>query len=147
MTKQQMLDAIENAKNVHIKQMKKIESVLDGKKIDDPTALGKMECECGQWFHANEQEIIAILGMQFFERLDKHHEVWHLNYASIYKLLFVEEKKGLFSKVLSSITQDSMKIDKAKFYYTQLQRDTFELLKTSEAASRRVIALSDAKFK
>ena len=147
MTKQQMLDAIENTKHIHLEQMQKIESVIDGKKIDKPTALGKMECECGQWFYANEQEMISILGMQFFERLDKQHETWHLDYASIYNLLFLEEKKGLLSKVLSSITQDSMKIDKAKFYYAQLKKDTDELLHTADAALRRVAALSDTKFK
>ncbi len=147
MTKQQILDAIENTKHIHLEQMQKIESALNGKSIEKPTALGKMECECGEWLYANKQEMIAILGMQFFERLDKQHETWHLDYVSIYNLLFLEKKKGLFSKVLSSINKDSMKIDKAKFYYVQLKKDTDELLNTADAAFRRVTALSNTKFK
>ena len=147
MTKDQMLDAIENAKTVHMQQMQKIESEIAGKKIDNPTALGKMDCACGVWFHANEAVMKEILGLQLFERLDEKHEQWHKDYASIYNIFFKkEEKKGLLSKIIGSSSSDSMKIDKAKLYYSDLKKDTQELLKVSDSALRRVAALNDSKF-
>jgi len=146
MTKSQMIDAIENAKNIHLEQMRKLELEISGKKIDNPTALGKMECECGVWFYTHEKEMKEILGLQLFSRLDKSHEKWHLDYANIYKLFFVEEKKGFFSKILASVKVDQMKLDKAKLYYTELQADTEELLNITESALRRVLALNESKF-
>lgn len=145
MTKSQMIEAIENAKEVHKTQMNKIKSEISGKKIDKPTAPGKMECECGIWFHANEKEMKNILGLQLFEHLDRDHEKWHTDYVNIYKLFFVEEKKGIFSKLLGS-GHDQMKIDKAKVYFSELEKDTQALLLTADVALRRVMALQDSKF-
>jgi len=141
-----MLEAIENAKTVHLVQMEKIASEIAGKKIDNPTALGKMECECGVWFHEHEKEMKAILGLQFFERLDKKHEKWHLDYANIYNIFFKEEKKGFLSKIIGSSKHDMMELDKAKLYYSELKADTQELLQVADAAIRRVSALSESKF-
>jgi len=146
MTKVEMLEAIENAKHVHLEQMGKIKSEIAGKKVKNPTALGKMDCECGIWFHAHEKEMKSVCGLQLFERLDKSHEKWHIDYANIYNLFFKEEKKGLFSKIIGSSTSNEMKLDKAKLYFSELQKDTDELLAISESAVRRVSALSDSKF-
>ena len=146
MTKVEMVQAIENAKHVHLEQMDKIESEIAGKKVENPTALGKMDCECGIWFHAHEKEMKNICGLQLFERLDKSHEKWHIDYANIYNLFFKEEKKGLFSKIIGSHKISEMKLDKGKLYFSELQKDTDELLSASESALRRVSALSDSKF-
>jgi len=148
MNKSQMLDAIQNAKMLHIEQMKKIKDVIDGKSVTDPTPLSKTECECGIWFYNNEEVMKNILGAQLFERLDKNHENWHKDYLDIYNIFFKEEiKVSLFSKVLGKGKFDAMTIDKAKLYFAQLQKSTEELLKVSESALRRVAALQDTKFK
>lgn len=148
MTKEVMLQEIENAKHIHLEEMSKIESVIAGKKIDNPTALSKMECTYGIWFYGNAKEMQNIFGLQLFERLDKAHEKWHMNYASIYNLFFKkEEKKGLFSKLIGSGKPDEMTIDRAKLYFADLQKDTAELLAVSDAAIRRVGALNESKFK
>ena len=141
-----MLDAIENAKQIHVAQMDKIQSVIDGKKVDNPTALGKMDCECGVWFYSNEKRMKEILGAQLFDRLDQYHEKWHRDYVNIYDIYFKEEKKSFFSKFLGTNQPDEMMRDKAKLYYSELKKDTAELLKASESATRRVAALSDTKF-
>jgi len=146
MTKLEMLEAIENAKQVHIAQMDKIKAVIAGKEIKRPTALGKMECECGIWFYSNAQQIKSVLGLQFFERLDRSHENWHRDYVSIYEIYFKEEKKGFFAKILGANKVDDLQKDKAKLYFLELQKDTEELLSVSEAAKRRISALNDSKF-
>ena len=146
MTKEEMLEAMENAKNVHLHQMQKVSDEIKGKKIENPTALGKMECECGIWFHNNEERMKEICGLQLFERLDTSHEKWHSDYASIYKLFYAEEKKGIFLKIKETLSSNQMKIDKAKVYYSELKRDTEELLSVAESATRRIGALSNSKF-
>jgi len=148
MTKQEMLDAIENAKQIHLNQMDKLKAVIAGKEIKTVIPLAKTECECGLWFHSHESEIKSILGLQFFERLDKSHEQWHQDYASIYDIYFKnEQKKGFFAKIMGSTNKvDGLLQDKAELYYVELQKDTEELLNVVEAAKRRILALGDAKF-
>jgi hypothetical protein len=146
MTKEEMIDAIENAKEMHMNQMLKIESEISGKKVTHKTALEKMDCKYAIWFHSHEKVIKEILGMQFFERLDKHHKAWHHSYANIYKMFLEDEKKGFFSKLLGSSESTSMKMDKAKLYYSELQEDTGELIKAADTAIRRVRALQTSKF-
>jgi len=146
MTKSELVDAIENAKHVHQEQMDKIESEIAGEKIENPTALGKMDCECGIWFHSHTKLMQDILGLQLFERLDKSHEKWHMDYVNIYNLFFKEKKKGVFTKILGFGKPNEMTLDRAKLYYQELQKDTDELLKISDSAIRRVLALSDSKF-
>jgi hypothetical protein len=88
-----------------------------------------------------------ILGAQLFERLDKHHEDWHKEYHNIYNIFFKEEKKtGFLAKILKRDRVDSLTLDKAKLYFTELQKSTDELLKASESATRRIMALKDSKF-
>jgi hypothetical protein len=149
MTKAQMLDAIENAKKIHLQEMQKIRTVLDGKKIDNPTALAKTECACGMWFYTHESQMKEILGAQLFERLDKYHENWHKEYLNIYNIFFKEEKKktGFFAKILKSDKIDTLLLDKAKLYFIDLQKSTDALLLVSEAVTRRISALNDTKFK
>ena len=146
MTKAEMLRAIENAKHIHLEQMDKIKLEISGKEVRNPTALGKMDCECGIWFYGHEKEMKSVCGLQLFERLDKSHEQWHIDYANIYNLFFKEERKGLFSKIIGFGRRNEMQLDKAKLYFSELQKDTEELLAISDSAIRRVSALSETKF-
>lgn len=50
MTRSEMIAAIENAKSIHQAQMHKIELVIAGDEVENPTAITKTDCECGIWF-------------------------------------------------------------------------------------------------
>jgi len=146
MTKEQMLEALESAHQTHQQQMEKIRTVIEGKEIENPPAIGKMECVCGSWFYAHVDAMKRILGLQLFERLDSAHEAWHRDYVNIYNIYFKEEKKGFFSKLLGANKVDPLQQDKAKLYFIELEKDSEELLSASASAQRRVTALSDSKF-
>ena len=141
-----MIKALEDAKKLHQLQMSKIEQLIEGKKIEHPTAVGKMDCECGSWFYSNKDKMVAILGLQLFERLDNTHEEWHREYSKIYNIFFKEEKKSFFSKLIGSKV-DPLELDKVKLYYSDLRKITESLLHTADSALRRVSALSSEKFK
>jgi len=140
-----MLHALEHAKKVHQEQMLKIEKLLEGKEVSSPTPLAKTECGCGEMFYDNQEEMIAILGLQLFEKLDMYHSLWHVEYAKIYKIFF-KEKRGLFSKMFKS-KPTSLELDKAKMYRNELVQISNDLYHVSETALRRVSALSATKFK
>jgi hypothetical protein len=146
MTKSDMLKAIEAAEATHLEQMKKITAAISGQKVENPTALGKMECECGVWFYSNERIMKQILSPQLFDRLDLAHENWHQEYAHLYAIFFKDSQKGGFlSKIIKRKIPKEL-YDKAKYYYKELQLATDELLHVTVSAKRRVMALPDAKF-
>ena len=147
MTKSQTLQAIEKVKLSHIEQMQKIELMLRGVSVENPTTVSKMKCEFGEWLYGENSAFIAnILGAQFYEQLDREHEAWHIEYAKIYALLFQKKKEGFFTKVFSSNKPDTLSIEKAKIYYIELEAATKRLLKTLEKSIRRITAINTSKF-
>lgn len=148
MKKNEMLQAIELAKETHQKQMEKIKDIIKGKDVERPTALGKMECECGQWFYSNKDKMTQILGHQLFERLDKIHEQWHKDYSRVYEIhqKLQKKKTGFFSKVIHS-RMSTLDADKLKLYYRELSQITDDMFREADTALRRVAALPESKFK
>jgi hypothetical protein len=147
MRKEEVLQALETAEDLHLQQMKKIVSAISGEHISNPTALGKMECECGQWFYANEALMKKILSPQLFQRLDDAHERWHTEYENIYDIFFRDNQKS--GGILSRLIKRKVPLqayDKAKYYYKELQLATDDLLLVSLSAKRRVQALPQTKF-
>ena len=147
MNKQDTLAILLDAKKRHIEQMGKIELLLAGKKVDNPTPLGKMECDFGKIFYGQKDVFFHLLGAQFYEKIDKLHEQWHLGYVKINALFFQEKSEGFFSKILGAHKIDPLTYDKAKLYYVELKAVTSELLKLLDISIRRVEATSDTKFK
>lgn len=147
MNKEMTLNALQDAKKRHLEQMEKIEILLGGKRIKNPTPVSKTECEFGKIFYGQKEHFYSLLGAQFYERLDLLHEQWHKQYAKIDALFFEEKSEGFLSKLLGSSKIDPLHYDKAKLYFVELNTITQELLKLLETSMRRVEALSDTKFK
>lgn len=147
MTKSQTLEAIEKARLAHIEQMKKIDLMLRGMSVENPTSVSKMQCAFGKWLYGEQKDfIVSILGLQFYEELDRAHEAWHVEYAKIYALLIPKKREGFFAKVFQKSSIDTLTIDKAKAYYVDLEANTKQLLKMLEKSQRRMMATSEAKF-
>ncbi len=147
MVKSEMQEAIKKAKEAHELQMQKIEAAMNGKEIDNPTALNKTECEFGKWLYDDKNRMKVIIGSQFFTSLDIEHEKWHTEYTKIYNILFDEKnKKGFFSRLLGKSSIDPMELDKVKLYYADLQETTIRLLHILASSQRRIDALPESKF-
>ncbi len=147
MTKSQTIEAIEKARLSHIGQMQKIELMLKGVSVDNPTTVSKMKCEFGKWLYGRDEHFIKnLLGLQFYEELDREHEAWHIEYAKIYELLFAKKKEGFFAKIFQKNTLDTLSLDKAKAYYVELTVNTERLLKLLEKSKRRMMAINESKF-
>ena len=146
MDKKTTLAAIEKAKLSHEAQMAKIETLLDGLDVKNPTALAKTDCTFGKWLYADENHLEEILGTQFFLKLETQHEEWHIQYAKIYNIFFKDKKSGFFSGLLGMNKVDDLLVDKAKMYFRELQPLSETLIQTLDASHRRATAMSDAKF-
>jgi len=147
MTKSESIEAIEKARLSHIKQMEKIDAVLNGMSVENPTTVSKMKCDFGKWLYGDDKDFIAsILGSLFYEQLDVAHENWHIEYAKIHALLFQEKKTGFFAKLFDLNKIDSLTIDKAKTYFVELEQTTNTLLGILEKSKRRMDAISESKY-
>ena len=147
MTKEQTLESVKKAREAHLLQMDKIEAIIEGEKVENPTAVSKKECDFGRWIYDDTNHLKELIGRQFYEKLDAKHEQWHMEYTRIYNIFFKENKKGLFSKLFGNSNVDSLELDKAKLYYSELKTTTQELLKVLASVERRLEALNEAKFK
>ncbi|MDY0121086.1 MAG: CZB domain-containing protein [Sulfurimonas sp.] len=147
MTKQQTLESIQTARKNHEVQMQKINALVSGKTIVDPTSVSKRECTFGKWLYEDEKYLREILGAQFYETIEQLHGKWHEQYYKIYEIFFTKPKPGLLSKVLKLNKVSMLEQDKAKLYYAELQQNTQELLNMMSVSERRVMALQDSKFK
>ena len=142
-TKNDYLTYIDTTKKELEKNLLQVELVLDGAKEENLHLENKHECYFGKWLYAHE-DVKDYIGFQQFEKLDLLHTQWHTHYAKIYQI-FMPEKKGLFSKLLSK-KHSQLEIDKAKAYYDDLKIITDEIIKLLEIAKRRINALSESKF-
>ena len=147
MNKSDTLKILLDVKNRHLEQMVKIDALVSGKNIENPTPISKMDCEFGSIFYGQKDDFFHLLGAQFYERIDKLHEQWHVEYIRIYNIFFLEKREGLLSKFLGAKKINSLDYDKAKLYFVELKSITGELLRLLDASLRRIEALSDSKFK
>jgi len=146
MNKENALNAIHEAKKAHELQMEKIEATINGKDIQNPTAVVRTECSFGRWLYDENNHIKEILGLQFFTNLEVAHTKWHNEYMKIYDIFFEGRKKAFFSDKLKPKKVSEMDLDKAKLYYVELKETTDELLRAIASSERRLSALSESKF-
>ncbi|MFK5937328.1 MAG: CZB domain-containing protein [Sulfurimonas sp.] len=147
MNKEDAILSIQKAIESHKAQMVKIEKLVYGQPVDNPTAVSKVKCDFGKWLYGEDNNVQKILGEQFYEKLDTLHEQWHKEYLRIYNIFFKDNKKGFLSKLLGSKKIDSLEFDKAKLYYAELGETTTSLLASLGSSLRRLEAMNAAKFK
>jgi len=141
--KEIVLKNINAARESHLAQMTKLDLLINGSKVENPTPVSKDKCVFGKWFYSGDH-LKEYFGLQLYEKIDLLHTSWHAQYAKIYEI-FYEKKGGLMSKIFSS-KPSQMDIDKANAYYDELKHITDDLLNTLKTCERRINALSDEKF-
>jgi len=146
MKKEEIIHALENARETHLREMDKIKSLLRGKEVKDMTPMSKTKCVFGKWLLNDKEQIMSFLGAQFYEILDTVHGTWHMEYAKIHMILKQENKKGFLSNIFGSHQVDVLELEKAKVYYKDLELITKEILRVLDASQRRVQALNKSKF-
>ncbi len=146
MNKEKIIHSIQNTIKVHEMQMTKIIDAIEGKNVHDNIKVDKEDCDFGKWLYSEDNELRNILGSFFYDQLEVLHTRWHDEYAKIFNILFKKEKKGFFSNLLGTPKIDSMQLDKARLYYSELTATTKELLKILSSSERRLSALPESKF-
>jgi hypothetical protein len=146
MNKSKSLDGIDNARKSHELQMAKIEALVQGREVENPTAVAKTQCEFGKWLYNQDNRVKEILGMQFYTEIETLHGKWHSEYLRVFEIFFKDKKPSFFSMLTGGSKIKVMDLDKAKFYHAELKVTTSELLKVLASSQRRITAMSESKF-
>ncbi|WP_457747975.1 CZB domain-containing protein [Sulfurimonas sp.] len=146
MTRLQTLQAIENAKEAHLSQMDKIEALMEGRSVRNPTSVDKTECEFGKWFYGNAEFLKFLLGAQFYKNIDAIHEYWHIEYEKIYDIFMEKSTGSMVAKLMGFYHIPPKEMDEVLKYYKELKITSKDLLKALEASKRRILALKESKF-
>ena len=147
MTKKQVLKAIDHAEAYHLLQMDKVTLLVEGEKVKNPPPRMKDECEFGQWLYGDASHMKRLLGLQFYKSMEVIHEFWHLTYEKIYDIYYIEDKEGLFTKLLPlrrKLPQEEH--DRVQKYYHDLEQATEDLIDALYASKRRILALKERVF-
>ena len=150
MIKEDILKKLKSARQSHKYQIQKIKFLVEGIALkEDPTPVSYRSCGFGSWIYGDEEMLRKLIGAGTFEQIEQLHIDWHAEYQKIYQIYYGEAKKGLFSKLLGGgkPKADSLHQDKAKAYYNDLQKMTYELLNQLTLLEKRLSNMSDRQFK
>jgi hypothetical protein len=146
MTKKEILKAIEKMYEDHILEMEQVKLLIDGKRVKNLPPVKKEECEFGKWLYGDAQKIKVILGLQIYSTMEIIHEYWHLMYAKIYDLYYLDNESMLKKVFFLHRRLSKEEAKEAREYYAALEKASTDLLEELNTATRRVLALKERMF-
>jgi hypothetical protein len=148
MIKEEILKKIKNARQSHTYQIQKIKFIVEGVPLkEDPTPLSYKECGFGSWMYSDEAQLRNLMGSKSFEEIEQQHILWHAEYQKIYRIYYVEAKKGFLAKMTGGKAKvDSLQQDRAKAYFSDLQKMTYDLLQKLSALEQRFKIMPESYF-
>ena len=147
MLKENVLEYVKRAKQTHASQVSKVDYLIRGIPLSstlDPA--GKRECFFGTWLYSEEKNLRVLIHSHHYDEIERLHSQWHDEFTTIYKI-FYPENQGFLSKMIGKKHNASMQArDRAKAYFTDLQKTTELMLRKIEVIEKRIIALPESKF-
>jgi len=114
---------------------------------EDPTPVSYKECGFGSWMYSDEVQLRNLMGSKSFEEIQQQHILRHSEYQKIYQIYCIEAKKGLLAKFAGVRAKvDSLQQDRAKAYFSDLQRMTCDLLQKLSALEQRFKSMPEGYF-
>jgi len=143
MTQSSILEHINNAKNAHIRWMKRADHLISGLPVDkDLIPPQSTDCNFGKWLYFEGAKLRAIQDLiKIINSLEHHHNELHMGYTHIYEIYFVLPKeRSILHKILTlnSKTVSKSEIEKAKEYFEYLQHTSVEIISLLNILEKRI---------
>ena len=92
------LEKLRAAKTAHIRWRSYAQALVNGVPVDNSKVpVVHTDCEFGKWYYGAGQRLSHLPS---YRAIEEPHEMLHLLYMKIFKLLFTEEKVTLFQKLV-----------------------------------------------
>jgi len=147
MQKELILNQLRAAKAAHISWVQKAKLLIEGIEIDKSAIpINSTECKFGKWFYHDAQKLNGLRnnGLECMDNIELYHTKLHDAYLKIFKLYYLVENKGFFSKLFTGkkkITEETIALGRE--YFEELDYISKDLLSEISRLERRVIAIGD----
>lgn len=148
MNRETVLKNIRNAKNAHLKWVKRAKHLVLGLPIsNEMIPLNPTSCEFGSWLYRDgfKCKVLSRLANELNE-IEKNHVRLHDVYLHIYQIYFVDEQRSFLSKLVlgkKKIVSYREKKD-AQLFYNQLEFISRVLNQNLDDFEKSVRVVSDA---
>jgi hypothetical protein len=150
MEKDIVLQQLRAAKAAHINWVQKAKLLIEGIDIDKSAIpVNSTECRFGKWFYSEAQKLNGLRNnsLECMENIELYHASLHDVYLKIFKLYYLVENRGFFSKLFTGkkrLTEETIKLGRE--YFSELDNISKELLLEISRLERRVIAIGDEEI-
>lgn len=151
MKKEEILNQIKLAKNLHLDWVYKAKSLIEEKSVQDFAPVSPNECLFGQWFYTQGQKLSGLSNnpLECMTNMAQLHKNLHDAYFNVFKIYAPDQsKKPLLSKLFGEKKRIIADEDKsyAKSELQRLESLSKELLEELSRLERRIVAVSDEKL-
>lgn len=151
MKKEEILNQIKLAKNLHLDWVYKAKSLIEEKSVQDFAPVSPNECLFGQWFYTQGQKLSGLSNnpLECMTNMAQLHKNLHDAYFNVFKIYAPDQsKKPLLSKLFGEKKRIIAEEDKsyAKSELQRLESLSKELLEELSRLERRIVAVSDEKL-
>ena len=147
MNKEEVLIHLREAKLAHKEWVQKAKLLIEGFKMDkNAIPVNATSCAFGKWFYSDAQKLNGLRnnGLECMDNIELYHTKLHDAYLKIFKLYYLVENKGFFSKLFTGkkkITEETIALGRE--YFEELDYISKDLLSEISRLERRVIAIGD----
>lgn len=145
MSKSEIIDALRMARSAHIQWRARAQALVAGISVEkEHVPVLYTDCKFGKWYYSSGQRLARLSS---FQALEEPHQQLHLVYMKIFKHLFGEDTRSLFSKLLTSKKKhDKTELAAAERLLPQLVGISQTLLEALELLEKDIHALPDKEI-
>ena len=147
MTRENILEEIQKAQDSHNDQVKKIEELFNGYKVEKPTPKDRKKCDFGLWLYGPNNRIKELVGEEMYENIVRCHDEWHIDYNEIYEVFYNKPEQNFLEKVLHiQKNMDPVTFQMSNFYHREIIVASCKLGCHLDECKKQILALDESKF-
>ena len=139
------VEEIRRAKKAHLKWVSYAYGLIEGLPLErEQVPVFETDCAFGHWSYGPGQ---VLNRLQVFRDLEEPHRELHQVYMRIFKILFQDEGRGLWSRFFGrSAKQDGKKREQALNHFHELRNHSTELIHGLDALEEQLRNMNDEEF-
>ena len=142
--KTDILSNLRSAKAAHLRWKAHAHAMVEGLPLEEgQIPMIHTDCTFGKWYYGVGQSLSTISS---YAALDEPHEQLHTTYMKIFKLLFGEDDRSVFSKMFGSKAKPAKNLAEAEILMAKLASISGTVVELLNRLEKDVLALSDEEI-
>jgi len=142
--KADILNHIRSAKAAHLRWKAHATALVEGLPLEDgQIPILHTDCIFGKWYYGSGQ---ILNSLNSYASLDEPHEQLHKIYMKIFKLLFGDQDKSMFSKLFGAKAKTQQNHAEAKTMMRVLSSISVDMVEKLNRLEKDILAMSDEQI-